>query len=154
MSTGQNLAEGVTACGKVDQTLAAEILSQCLSWEDFQNRISSLTEKEKGDAFELLVKFVLHIHPVYATKLENVWSVTKNEVPFTVCEHLGIPLKDYGIDIVVQTFTGDYWAVQAKYRSERDSSLTHEELATFISLTFGVSTGFAFGLVCTTPNVA
>jgi len=129
---------------------AADILRECESWEDFQRRLSVLTEKEKGDAFELLVKFVLQIHPLYATKLEKVWL--QNEVEFTVRENLGVPLKDYGIDIVTRTFDGDYWAVQSKYRSDRNSSLTHEELATFMSLTFGVSTRFAFGLVCTTTN--
>jgi predicted helicase len=129
---------------------AADILRQCESWEDFQQRLSVLTEKEKGDAFELLVKFVLQIHPLYATKLEKVWL--QSEVEFTVREHLGVPLKDYGIDIVARTFDGDYWAVQSKYRSDRNSSLTHEELATFVALTFGVSTRFAFGLVCTTTN--
>jgi predicted helicase len=129
---------------------AADILRECESWEDFQRRLPVLTEKEKGDAFELLVKFVLQIHPLYATKLEKVWL--QSEVEFTVREHLGVPLKDYGIDIVARTFDGDYWAVQSKYRSDRNSSLTHEELATFMSLTFGISTRFAFGLVCTTTN--
>lgn len=74
------------------------------------------------------------------------------EVDFTIREHLGVPLKDYGIDIVARTFDGDFWAIQAKYRSEREATLTHEELATFVSLTFGISTRFNFGLVCTTTN--
>lgn len=90
--------------------------------------------KEKGDAFELLVKVVLQIHPLYATKPADVWL--QSEVDFTIREHLGVPLKDYGIDIVARTFGGDFWAVRAKFRSERDSSLTHEEPATFMSLAF------------------
>jgi predicted helicase len=129
---------------------AADVLKTCPSWEDFQHRLASLSDKEKGDAFEMLVSFALELHPLYATKLEKVWH--HSAVPFEVREHLGIPLKDYGIDIVARTFEGDYWAVQAKYRSERDGSLTHEELATFMSLTFGVSARFAYGLVCTTTD--
>lgn len=129
---------------------AADVLRTCPSWEDFQSRLAALPEKGKGDAFELLVLFALELHPLYATKLEKVWH--HSAVPFEVREHLGIPLKDYGIDIVARTLDGDYWAVQAKYRSERDGSLTHEELATFMSLTFGVSARFAFGLVCTTTD--
>jgi len=128
----------------------ADIICKCESWEDFQQQVAGLAEKEKGDAFELLVKLVLQTHPVYRTKLEKVWL--QSEVPFTVREHLGVPLKDYGIDIVAQTLGGDYWAVQAKYRSDRNSSLTHDELSTFVSLAFGVSTRFGFGLVCTTTN--
>lgn len=52
---------------------AGDILRECKSWDDFQSRASTLTEKEKGDAFELLVKFILQIHPLYATKLADVW---------------------------------------------------------------------------------
>jgi predicted helicase len=129
---------------------AADLISKCESWEDFQRHASGLSEKEKGDAFELLVKSVLQTHPLYRTKLENVWL--QCEVPFAVREHLGVPLKDYGIDIVAQTFGGDFWAVQAKFRADRNSSLTHEDLATFVSLTFGVSARFSFSLVCTTTN--
>lgn len=128
----------------------ADILRSCQSWADFQAGVAALSEKDKGDAFELLVSFALQLHPLYATKLEKVWI--HSAVPWEVREHLGIPLKDYGIDIVARTFEGDYWAVQAKYRSERDGSLTHEELATFMSLTFGVSARFAYGLVCTTTD--
>ena len=100
---------------------AADILRECESWEDFQQRLSVLTDTEKGDAFALFVKSVLQIHPLYATKLEKVWL--QSEVEFTIREHLGVPLKDYGIDIVARTFDGDYWAVQAKYRSDRNASL-------------------------------
>ena len=130
--------------------LAADLLKICRSWEDFRARLDALSDKEKGDAFELLVVSALGLHPFYATKLEKVWL--HSAVPFEVREHLGIPFKDYGIDIVALTFEGDYWAVQAKYRGERDASLTHDELATFMSLTFGVSARFAYGLVCTTTD--
>ena len=130
--------------------LAADVLSNCHSWQDFQARIATLSEIEKGSAFALLVACALELHPLYATKLESVWL--GSSVPFEVREHLGIPLADYGIDLVARTREGEYWAVQAKYRSERDGSLTHTELATFMSLTFGVSARFAFGLVCTTTD--
>ena len=130
--------------------LPAEVLRNCRSWTEFQSHVATLSKKEKGDGFELLVVFALELHPLYATKLEKVWH--HSAVPFEVREHLGIPLKDYGIDIVAQSFEGDYWGVQAKYRGERDDSLTHEELSTFMSLTFGVSARFAFGLVCTTTD--
>ncbi len=129
---------------------AESVLNTCSSWADCQRGMADLDEKDKGNVFESLVALALELHPLYATKLEKVWL--HSEVPFEVREHLGIPLKDYGIDIVARTFEGDYWAVQAKYRSERDSSLTHKELATFMSLTFGVSARFAYGLVCTTTD--
>ena len=116
--------------------LPAEVLRKCSSWTEFQSHIGPLTDKEKGDVFELLVVFALKLQPLYKTKLEKVWHHT--EVPTDVMEHLNLPLKDKGIDIVVRTFDGDYWTVQAKYRSDPSSSLTYTELSTFAALSFAV----------------
>ncbi len=112
--------------------------------------MASFSNKEKGDAFEFLVLLVLQLHPLYSTKLEKVWL--GRDVPFTTREHLGITLEDYGIDLVAQTLTGEFWAVQAKYVSDADASLSHRKLSTFMSLTFGVSNRFEFALVCTTTE--
>ena len=126
------------------------ILSKCSSWQDVERVLGTMTAQEKGDAFELLVAFALKLHPLYATKLEKVWH--HSEVPPEVREHLRLPPKDKGIDLVARTFDGDYWAIQAKYRSEPSSSLTFDELSTFAALSFAVCRGVAFGLVCTTTR--
>ena len=44
--------------------LLAEVLRKCSSWTEFQSSLASLTEKEKGDAFESLVVFTLKLHPL------------------------------------------------------------------------------------------
>jgi superfamily II DNA or RNA helicase len=128
----------------------ADFLLSCKSWLDFCARVSVLADKEKGDAFELLVKLSLQLHPLYATKLEKVWR--HHEVPTEVREQLGLPPKDKGIDLVARTFDGDYWTIQAKYRSDPSSSLTFDELSTFAALSFAVCRGVAFALVCTTTR--
>ena len=128
----------------------ADFLLSCKSWLDFCARVSVLADKEKGDAFELLVKLTLQLHPLYATKLERVWH--HHEVPTEVREHLRLPPKDKGIDLVARTFDGDYWTIQAKYRSDPSSSLTFDELSTFAALSFAVCRGVAFALVCTTTR--
>jgi len=128
----------------------AEVLRNCQSWTEFQSRVSALSDKQKGDAFELLVAFALKLHPLYKTKLEKVWH--HSEVPSDVREHLQLPAKDKGIDIVARTFDGDYWTIQAKYRSDPASSLTFDELSTFAALSFAVCRDVAFALVCSTTR--
>ena len=41
------------------------LIKDTTSWEDFQNSVSSLTKKQKGDAFELLTKLYFKINPIY-----------------------------------------------------------------------------------------
>ncbi len=106
--------------------------------------------KEKGDAFELLVAALLRTHPTYRSLLETVWLLA--EVPDEVHRELNLPGPDEGIDLVAKTFTGEFWAVQAKYRSDSKSSLTHSELSTFTSLAFVICRGISFGLICTTTD--
>ena len=57
-----------------------------------------------------------------------------------------------GIDLVGKTNDGQFWAIQAKYRSDQKQSLTRPELATFTDLTFSICTGFDLALVCTTTD--
>ena len=130
--------------------LPVNILESCDSWHVFDARVAGLSEKQKGDAFELLVKLTLQLHPLYATKLEEVWL--HSEVPTDVREQLRLPPKDKGIDLVARTFDGEYWTVQAKYRSDPSSSPTFTELSTFAALSFAVCRDVAFALVCTTTR--
>ncbi|MBZ5677207.1 MAG: DEAD/DEAH box helicase family protein [Acidobacteriia bacterium] len=99
--------------------------------------------------FEVLVKCFLQLDPKYRTILRNVWLV--EEVPDSVRRHLGLPRRDEGIDLVAKTHTGDYWAVQCKFRSSSATS-TRRELATFTDLAFGVCRNVSLGLVCTPAN--
>lgn len=130
--------------------LTVNVLKNCASWRTFGDRVAGFSEKEKGDAFELLVKLTLQLHPLYATKLEKVWH--HHEVPSDVREQLRLPQKDKGIDLVARTFDGDYWTIQAKYRSDPSSSLTFDELSTFAALSFAVCQDVAFALVCSTTR--
>ena len=50
-----------------------------MNWQSFKSSLSAKTNKEKGDAFELLVKNYLSHDPQYATKLNSVWLL--DEVP-------------------------------------------------------------------------
>jgi superfamily II DNA or RNA helicase len=122
----------------------------CASWHDFQGKLRDLSEKQKGDFFEELVKAYLFLEPEYASKLKHVWL--HREVPQSVLEKLKLPDTDQGIDLVAETNDGEFWAIQCKYRQQTDHSLTWREVATFTGLAFGVCRGISFGIICSTTE--
>jgi superfamily II DNA or RNA helicase len=88
------------------------------------------------------------INPVYSF-YDEVWLL--NEVPTSVFEYLGLPSHDLGIDLIAKQ--GDeYHPIQCKYHSEKNSSITFNEVSTFISLLEG-NEKFTQGYICSTANV-
>ena len=92
------------------------------NWKDFKLRNDPLLNKKKGDRFEVFTKLCLEIHPTYKTQLKHVWLL-KN-VPANVQKYLKLPKSDEGIDLIAETKTGDYWAIQCKYKSDETKSIT------------------------------
>lgn len=129
---------------------ADKILLKASSWDGFAAALEPLTNQEKGNAFERLVELFLRIDPVYRSQIKSVWPLRK--VPVHVRSKLKLPGPDEGIDFVAESTIGEFWAIQAKFRSDGAGALTHRELSTFVSLTFSVCDGFAFALVCTTKE--
>jgi len=78
-----------------------QILLNSNSWSELKTQADLLTNKEKGNLFELLSKYYLILNPKYATKLKNVWL--HNEVPQEVKLKLNFPDTDEGIDILTET---------------------------------------------------
>ncbi|OGF65723.1 MAG: hypothetical protein A2Y62_19615 [Candidatus Fischerbacteria bacterium RBG_13_37_8] len=71
-------------------------------------RCASLSNRERGDKFERLIKIYLKIDPLYQEKYSNVWMW--QEWP----GHHNQP--DIGIDLVAQDrITGGYCAIQCKF---------------------------------------
>ena len=126
------------------------MLLEANDWKDFENSTTGLTAKGKGDAFELLSIYLLRFDPKYESKIEEVWPV--RNVPKKIIRHLQLPATDEGIDLFCKTVEGDFWAVQCKYKSNTDTSITRKELSTFTDLAFGACRNFSFGLVCTTAD--
>jgi len=117
-------------------------------WTQCGAALAARTALERGTAFEHIVRHHLRTAPAYRTKLTDVWF--HREVPADVRTRLNLPPRDEGIDLVARTHAGEFWAIQAKYRSDTDATLTHRELATFTSLAFTVCREISFALVCTT----
>ena len=126
------------------------ILNRSKDWQSFKEQLVSLNPKDKGDCFELLTERFLCLDPTYASLLKKVWPLGK--LPEKVRKHLNLPLTDEGIDLVAETKEGDYWAIQCKYKTDENSSLTRKELSTFTDLAFGICNNFTFGLVCTSAD--
>ena len=78
-----------------------DVAQGCSSWADIQGKLRDLSEKQKGDLFEQLVKAYFLLEPEYASKLKRVWL--HREVPHSLLEKLKLPHTDQGIDLVAET---------------------------------------------------
>ena len=116
-------------------------------WKTFFQSLSQLDAipKVKGDIFDRLTQLYLQASPIYQIKLKNVWL--REEVPSSVKRKINFPDVDFGIDQVAETFDGEYWSIQSKFRSHTDSALTYGELSTFSTLSFVHSNDIKLGIV-------
>jgi predicted helicase len=100
------------------------------SFEQLEKRIAAIPEsKGKGDAFEVFAEAYLATQ----RKHEIVTAWPLDAVPLSVLKKLKLPLKDYGVDGVMNTTLGGHQVYQVKFRSGR-TPLTWEELSTFMGL--------------------
>ncbi|MDP1683294.1 MAG: DEAD/DEAH box helicase family protein [Burkholderiales bacterium] len=127
-----------------------DLLARIENWEQFEKHAASLGNSEKGKLFEHLVKHFLELDPKFQSKLEKVWLFA--DVPHDVRQAIGLPPTDQGIDLIAVTRDGEYWAIQAKYRTDTLSALSWPEVATFAGLAFGTCKQISFGLLCTTTE--
>jgi len=136
---------------------AIKFLNQELSWDSLDKKLKDLTTskqtKKAGDIFETVVKYYLLTNSKYKSTLINVWLL--EEVPAAVKLKLNLPNSDEGIDLIAETKNGHFWAIQAKYRSDPNETLTiggKGSLATFNNLAFGYCKNISHGLVLTTVS--
>ena len=132
-------------------------ISSSSSWEQLNRKLTSYTTSNKtklaGDIYERVVQLYLQSDPKYQSKLKHVWLL--DEVNSKIKEKLRLPNQDMGIDLIAETFEGEYWAIQAKYRSNINETLSlggAGGLSTFTSLAFHTCKHITHGLVCTTIN--
>ena len=105
---------------------------QFQNWNSFIKSACQLSNHEKGLQFELLTLLVLMTYPQYALQLENFWLL-RNGVPSGLKKRLNLPNSDEGIDIIAQTYSGEYWAIQCKFKASQEPP-TMRELSTFNNL--------------------
>jgi len=100
------------------------------SFDQLEKRIAAIPEnKGKGDAFEVFAEAYLSTQRKH--EVRTSWPL--DGAPLSVLKKLKLPLKDYGVDGVMQTTLGGHQVYQVKFRSGR-TPLTWEELSTFMGL--------------------
>ena len=129
------------------------LISDCASWAEFRELASrQKIPKDKGDLFERLTQIYLQTHPTYRSKIKNVWWCNNGELPEQIRRKLNLPETDEGIDLLCETYEGEYWSVQSKYQTNSDIPLNHKKLSTFLSLSFVTAIGISTGLVVHTST--
>lgn len=81
-------------------------------------------ERDKGTAFEKIVKIYLENEPKYREIIEKVWMWTD----FPYRDNIG----DTGIDLVAKTVYDEYWAIQCKFYAE-DHEIAKGDVDTFLA---------------------
>lgn len=89
-------------------------------------REDAYTEKDKGGRFEKIIKNYFRTSRNYASQVKDIWLW--GEFPYR--DQFGG--KDTGIDLVIRTVIGDYWAVQCKCYAE-GAVLDKKAVDTFLS---------------------
>ena len=99
------------------------------SWDDFNKALEPLNSKQKGDAFELLTKAYFEIDHKY-NNYDNIWLLS--EVPKKDLEIIGLESRDLGVDLIAKK-GNEYHAIQCKYRTDKQPSVTLGDVATFLT---------------------
>ena len=89
-------------------------------------RSNSINESEKGTKFERLIKNWFLTAPLYRDQVKQVWLWSDFPYRKSFSEH------DIGIDLVAETFDGDYWAIQCKCY-DKDATIQKKHVDSFIS---------------------
>lgn len=134
----------------VSSPRADELIRRSADWNSFWPFLanSGTSRDQAGKTFERLTQLYLQTHPEYRSKLKKVWRL--EDVPARVRAQLRLPSSDEGIDLLAETYAGEYWAVQCKFRSDTTSALTYRELSTFTSLAFVSCRGISLAVVAHT----
>lgn len=118
------------------------------SWDDFEQKLTSLNNKEKGDYFERLTQYYFNLDPRLNSYYDSIWLLS--ELPEKERAYLGIPSQDLGIDLIAKKGE-DYHAIQCKYHTEKNSSVNFNEVSTFISMLEG-NPKLSRGYICSTAT--
>jgi superfamily II DNA or RNA helicase len=130
--------------------LLLEAIAGCASWDEIHAKWAGLNERDKGARFEDLTQAFLQTHETYAKQFVNIWR--PEDAPAEVVKKLRLRIPEWGVDLVGETRSGEYWSIQCKYRQDTDQELTHNDISGSVATTFESSRGFSYLLVCTTTQ--
>ena len=106
-----------------------EFLEGIENFRIFENKLSKIEETSiKGDLFELFCQ--AYLVTIYPEDFKSV-KLFKN-IDYSILDKLNLRFgKDYGIDLIAVTKSGEIWTIQAKFRTS--NTITWKELSTFFS---------------------
>ncbi|MDR1314399.1 MAG: DEAD/DEAH box helicase family protein [Deltaproteobacteria bacterium] len=91
-------------------------------------RNDSESNRHVGDRFERLIANFIRTYPVYEGKFSDIWLW--NDFPYRRDLHeFG---TDFGIDLILKAWEGDYWAVQCKCYQE-NAQISQASVAGFLA---------------------
>lgn len=123
-----------------------KVLDKCNNFDKLCDEFAKLkTNKLKGDYFEYFTQLFFMFDPRYKNIVKYCWLL--KELPIKTCKKLCIPKDDQGIDLIIETFSGEYIAVQSKFQTDKNSNLSWKKLSTFYGLCFGRTNKFSKGIV-------
>lgn len=102
---------------------------------DFYRSLKPLSSKEKGIYFEYFCKLYFELEPITKSNYKNFYLYT--EVPSILKKQINLPTKDKGIDCIAIDNDNNIFAIQIKYRSNKNKVIPFGQLATFPALAFG-----------------
>lgn len=126
---------------KSNELFNTQILPNLETFGDFHKIIENYKPKQKGDFFEILTKYIFLFHHYYKNITKTIWLYS--DITSDLLQKLNIPTKDKGIDLVLLTKDNKYYAIQSKFRTDKNQTITWSELGTFVGMTFGISDGFS-----------
>ena len=132
------------------KALLLQSIEGCSSWDDIHAKWANFSEIDKGARFEDLTQAFLRTHETYAKEFVNIWR--PEDAPADVVKKLRLRVPEWGVDLVGETRSGEYWSIQCKYRQDTDQELTHNDISSSVATTFESSRGFSYLLVCTTTQ--
>lgn len=132
------------------KALLLQSIEGCSSWDDIHAKWASFSKEDKGARFEDLTQAFLQVHETYAKEFVNIWR--PDEVPAAIAKKLKLRVPEWGIDLVGETRSGEFWSIQCKYLQDTDQELSHRIIASSVATTFESSRGFSYLLVCTTTQ--
>ncbi len=132
------------------KALLIQSIEGCLSWDDIHAKWAGFSKEDKGARFEDLTQAFLLVHETYAKEFVNIWR--PDEVPAAIAKKLKLRVPEWGIDLVGETRSGEFWSIQCKYLQDTDQELSHRIIASSVATTFESSRGFSYLLVCTTTQ--
>jgi predicted helicase len=110
--------------------ILSDIIKDKNHWSDLKTEISkyNIDDRDKqikdtsaGKIFEVFAKYYFLAAPEIDGLYSDVWLY--NEIPYSTKKKLDLFTVEHGIDLLLKTFTGEYIAVQCKFKNDETSKL-------------------------------